>query len=522
MKAVTSLPRLTGEVEGVALSTEEARSLGEVRVQQRLSLPTLCEITFFDPPPALAERAPSLPGASLRLGLEDRPDALFSGQITSAASEHGPAGGLTLRLRGYDLLHRLRKRQPLRRHAHLSTAELLAEVVADLGLRVEASEPGPRWEALLQHRHSDFDLVAEVVERSGLYFTLRGDTLHLLTLEGSGTPVRLALGDNLLEARLEVSGEPACRTVDTLGWDPWLAKARRGDARSPRAGRQVEAQVAPDRVGGSGARTLTNEAVQSDEQAAALAQAELDRQAAGEVTLWGTAEGNPDLRPGTPVIVSGVAPALGGRYVLTAVTHTVDRRRGFQSEIDTTPPVPRARTGSTAFTVGTVTEVDDPEGLGRVRVSLPGLGDLESDWLEVLTPGAGPSKGLVSLPDVGDHVLVGLVGGDAAQGVVLGGLYGVEAPPDAGVAGGRVRRFTLVTADGQRIQMDDDAHRVRIQNSRGDRLELSPGHARLQNGRGSFVELAGDEVRVHAAGDLEIKAPGSVTIRGARIDFEQA
>jgi uncharacterized protein (DUF2345 family) len=70
--------------------------------------------------------------------------------------------------------------------------------------------------------------------------------------------------------------------------------------------------------------------------------------------------------------------------------------------------------------------------------------------------------------------------------------------------------------------MDDDAHRVRIQNSRGDRLELSPGHARLQNGRGSFVELAGDEVRVHAAGDLEIKAPGSVTIRGARIDFEQA
>ena len=523
MKALAHLPRLVAELDGAALSPEEARSLGEARVQQRLSLPALCELSFYDPPAALAERAPGLAGAGLRLGLEGRADALFVGEVTVSTVEHGPSVGLTVRLRAQDLLHRLRKRQPLRRHSHLSTAELIGEVVADLGLRVEASATGPRWEALLQHRQSDFDLVAELAERSGLYFTLRGDTVVLLTLEGTGTPVPLALGDGLIEARLEVSAEPACRAVDALGWDPWLASPRRGEAHSPRSGRQVQATVEPQRVGGNGARAITNEALQSDDQAAALAQAELDRRAAGEATLSGTAEGNPDLRPGTPIDVAGVVGALRGRYVLTAVTHTIERQRGYLCEIDTSPPLPRARPSVSAFTVGVVTAVDDPDGLGRVRVSLPALGDLESDWLQVVTPAAGPGKGLISLPEVDDRVLVGLAGPQAAQGVVVGGLYGTETPPDTGVEGGRVRRFTLVTPGGQRVQLDDGAERVRVENCHGDRLELSPGRARLQASDGSFLELAGKGLRLHAATDMEIEAPGkTVTIRGARIDFERA
>jgi uncharacterized protein involved in type VI secretion and phage assembly len=523
MKALTPLQRLVAELDGAPLSGDEARALGEVRVQQRLSLPALCELSFENPPVAFAERAHALPGAGLRLGVEGRPQGLFAGEITAATLEYGPAGALTVRVRAYDRLHRLRKRQPLRRHAQLSAAALVQEVVADLGLRVEAEQPGPRRDAVLQHRHSDFELIAEGAERAGLYFTLRGDTLHLLTLEGIGSPVPIRLGDNLLEARFEVNGERACRAVDVLGWDPWAAEPRRGGAREPRAGRRTEAEVAPERLGGTGALVLTNQALQSEEQAEALAQAELDRRSAGEVTLQGTLEGDPDLRPGTPVVVAGVATALAGRYVLTAVTHRVDREHGFLSDVETAPPVPRACPVGNHATVGVVTEVADPEGLGRVRVSLPGLGDLESDWLEVVSPAAGPGKGLVALPDAGDRVLVAFVGNDPAQGVVLGGLYGVTPPPDPGVDGGRVRRFTLVTSGGQGIRLDDGAERVRVENHQGRCLELSPGRARLQDGRGSFVELGGEEVGLHAATDLVIEAPGrAITLRAARIDFEQA
>ena len=63
---------------------------------------------------------------------------------------------------------------------------------------------------------------------------------------------------------------------------------------------------------------------------------------------------------------------------------------------------------------GVVKSVDDPDQLGRVQVTLPTLGDIESAWMEVLSVGAGSGKGLVALPDVDDSVLVLLIHGDPA------------------------------------------------------------------------------------------------------------
>ena len=110
------------------------------------------------------------------------------------------------------------------------------------------------------------------------------------------------------------------------------------------------------------------------------------------------------------------------------------------------------------------------------------------------------------LPDVGDHVLLLFAHEDPGEGVVLGGLYGMPGPPDSGVEGSSVRRYTLLTPGGQRVCLDDARHVIRVEDSSGSYLNLSP-----------------NKVTVHAAADLDIEAPGrSVTIRGENIDFERA
>ena len=49
----------------------------------------------------------------------------------------------------------------------------------------------------------------------------------------------------------------------------------------------------------------------------------------------------------------------------------------------------------------------DPENLGRVKVKYPYFPDApESYWVRVITPMAGRERGWVSLPEVGDEVLV--------------------------------------------------------------------------------------------------------------------
>jgi phage protein D/phage baseplate assembly protein gpV len=505
MNFVHSLPEVLVEAEGAALATDISQSLGEVRIQKRLSLPTLCELTFVDPPASLASAVWLTPGTALRVMIAGQPEPLFVGQVTAVEHCYEPAHGRAIRVRGYDLLHRLRKRQSVRAHVQVTTRDLAQELAADLGLVVKAAEPGPLWPRLIQHRQSDLELLQEVAERCGLYLALRGNVLHLLTLQGIGEIVPLALGESLLQARIEINADTVCQSVAAAGWDSSRIETHEGQASRARVGRAVAAGITPARVGGSERRELVDEAAPGSDHATGLAQAELDSRVAREVTLWGIAEGDPRLQPGTPVEVTGVADTVAGRYVLSAVTHTIDARKGFISEISSSPPAQRPRSRSSAATPGVVTQIDDPEKLGRVRVSLPTYGNVETDWMGVLSAGAGAGKGFMTLPDIGDHVLVLFAHEDPGQGVVLGGLYGVEEPPDVGIDGGVVRRYTLLTPGGQRIQLDDGQQTIRLENSRGSYCELSP-----------------QKVHIHAAADLEIEAPGQrVVIRGKNIDFER-
>jgi phage baseplate assembly protein gpV len=211
------------------------------------------------------------------------------------------------------------------------------------------------------------------------------------------------------------------------------------------------------------------------------------------------ADGDPRLRPGARVSVRGVGETLAGQYVLTGVTHVLNQREGFLSELSTMPPPPRARQRGVLAAMGKVTRVDDPEGRGRVRIALPAYDDVETPWMGVLSAGAGAGKGMVMLPDVGDEVLALLSPDDPAQGVVLGGLYGLDVKDPA------VRQYTIVTPGGQRVLLDDENGRVRMENKSGSHVEMGP-----------------DAVRVHAGVDLTIEAPGRrVTIRGDAIDFER-
>ncbi|HEX5081825.1 MAG TPA: phage baseplate assembly protein V [Blastocatellia bacterium] len=506
MRQITNLPRVNVEIESRPITKIESQALGEVQVRQRLSAPAQCELVFFDPPEHFDSASAMTPGAPLRVIANDQ--ELFTGQITAVEYVHGPEAGRELRVRAYDPLHRLGKRQPVRAHVQFTLAGLAREMAGAVGLRVEAGTDSPEWKRVIQHRQSDLELLVEIAERCGLYFAARGTVLHIFSMEGFGHPVPLALGDSLFEARIEINGAGACRTVSTKGWDPWHTEVRSGQAGRARIGRQVRAEAAPNSMGGNSERTLTDVAAQDDRQAEAFAQAELDLRAAREVTLWGVAEGDSRLRPGATVNVQGVAASLAGQYVLTAVNHTIDSRRGFISEISTAPPAPRghprAAFAGALSALGVVTRIDDPEKLGRVKVSLPAFGDVETDWMEVLSAAAGKGKGLVMIPDVGDRVLMLCAGGDPAQGVVLGGLFGPKGLPEDVIDGGDVRRFTMLSPGGQLVRLDDSDRSVRLENSDG-----------------SFVELLPKKVRLHAATDLEIEAPGNaIVIRGAKVDFQ--
>lgn len=492
MKQIEALPRI--RVDGIELP--EVLRLSEVRVTQSLDAPAQCELTW-----RLGELAHDTlesitlaPGATLNLMVEGQPGTLFAGEITSVEHGHEPSGGFSLRVRAYDALVQLQRRQTLNTHVEVTTAELARTLAGEAGLSTTARVNGPLWPRVVPRFDHDLALLRDYCRRSGMHFTLREAEISLFPADhGEDVPTELTLGDSLFEARLERNHVQPVTSVRVHGWDPHT-----GDARQARAGSSSSTE-----------RTLLGQTAESEAEADALAGAAQHRYQAMAQTFWGIADGNARLAPGCRVRLRGVA-GHGGPYRLTTVVHSIDPASGYICELNSRPepPTPNATTPVPGLILGEVCGVDDPEGLGRVQVNLHSYNEAVSTWLLVLQSGAGADKGLVALPEVGDQVLVGLPDGDPSRGVVLGGVYTSGGPPrDPRSARdtSEHRPYTLTTRGGQRVELND-----------------ADGSIRVGNAAGSYLAITPDGITLHALGDLTVQAPGHrLTLGSHEIDMEQ-
>jgi len=127
--------------------------------------------------------------------------------------------------------------------------------------------------------------------------------------------------------------------------------------------------------------------------------------------------------------------------------------------------------------VALVTNVDDPDARGRVKVAYPWLGDeVESPWARVVAAGAGADRGLVCRPEVDDAVLVCFEHGDPRRPFVLGGLWtGDDAVPEERGTDADNDVRLIKSRSGHTILLDDKdgEERVVVQDKHGNRIELS-------------------------------------------------
>ncbi|MFP3907282.1 MAG: phage baseplate assembly protein V [Acidimicrobiales bacterium] len=509
MKSASPLPGVEITVDGSPLNRSQLASLASVRVARVLSLPAQCEVAFAADgllgvaASDLAQRAAI--GGRLEVQVEGEPRPLFTGDITAHERDHAPDGSAELRVRAYDELHRLRKRQRVMVRDGVTLGQVASELAGDAGVSCEVDHVASRWPVLVQHAGSDLDLVTTIASDAGVYLVVDEGVLRSTDLGGFGPSVELELRRQLLSARFETTADPACRTVSATGWDPVTAMALDGRATTDRTARGATALAEPSAVGADGARFIAGRHGPTGDHLEAIAQGELDRRIARETTLVGVASGDAELVPGRRVRVTGVDQPAAGDYVLTRTTHTIDGA-GYLVELSTSPPDQSERARGSEVTMGVVESADDPESRGRVRVTLPAYGGIELDWRPVMSPGAGPGKGLVALPDRGDRVLLLMPGGDPAAAVVVGGLHGGDGPADTGVVDGSVRRWSFATPGGQRVILDDERSQLVLANSDG-----------------SSVVLAPDQVTLHASTDMVIEAPGhTITLRADRVDLRRA
>lgn len=167
-----------------------------------------------------------------------------------------------------------------------------------------------------------------------------------------------------------------------------------------------------------------------------------------------------------------------------------------------------------------VTDIADPNGQGRVKVSLPwspdtGSGRYEA-WARLATLMGGNNRGSWFIPDVNDEVLVCFEHGDPRRPFVIGGLWnGSDAPPESMDSAGRNYKKVLRSRNGVKITMDDTDGRESI-------LIETPGgqKATLQDGPGviEIADSSGNSVKMEAAG-ITVTSSAKVTVNASTVEI---
>jgi uncharacterized protein involved in type VI secretion and phage assembly len=178
--------------------------------------------------------------------------------------------------------------------------------------------------------------------------------------------------------------------------------------------------------------------------------------------------------------------------------------------------------GAKIFGVETaiVTNVKDPDTLGRVKVCFPRLpGKPESDWVRVAQPSAGPDRGFYWLPHVNDEVLIAFERGESHRPYVLGSLWnGKDKPMKAAYADENTTAM-IQTKSGHQIIFDDDSkngERIVIADKSGKRaitfdvknkkflIEASEGDVEVRAAKKIVFDCEDLEVKTSKTGKIDI------------------
>lgn len=536
------------QLDGAALDASVARQLVSAVVVDRLAAPDMVALSFSDPDLDVLSRGGLSIGKALKVlaaGPYDNGDQeLINAEITGIETECDLSGTRVV-VRGYDKSHRLASGRKTATYQGMSYSDIVKQVAGNAGFSVDADATSGTLDHVLQANQSDLDFLYAIAAIAGFDLRVSGDNLLFKEPVASSTapaggdpeaqdPVQLVFGANLLEFRGRMSAVAQVSEVQVRGWDPKEKKEISGTATpsASHAPQDVTPASLAEKVGG-GEMVVVNHAVTDQETANRLAKARAEQVGSAAFEAMALTLGDPALKAGTAVSVTGVDPALCGQWVISGSRHEYNLRVGYRTTLDFAGRQDRSimglvtQGGGTSggaadripgAVIATVDDIDDPVAQGRVRVQYPWMGpDAVSFWARLAAPGAGKDSGVAWLPQVGDEVLVIFEQGDRDRPIVVAGLWnGTDTFPQSAISGidsGKVKGCGFISRSGHRIVFfeKDYDNKIEIASS-DDKLKIV-----MDGGSGAIKIEANGDISIKAGGAMNLEASGNMTIKGSTV-----
>jgi len=378
---------------------------------------------------------------------------IFKGEIV-AADVVNSTSAARLSFRAYDLAHRLQRNRRSLTFQDQTTSDIVKKVLQAAGIQpgtIDATTTVHKF--MQQSMETDLDFLKRLAAMDNCEVGVADGKGYLaLRRNGTGATPVFKWRENAISFKPRTTAAQQHESVTVQSYDPQTKETFAATVTEPTAIAPVAADARKAGKGfGSSDLLIADRVVGSAAEAKQLAQSTLDSLAGGSFEAEGEMKGDPAVKAGGKLKIEGFKAPYDGEYILTAVSHIYGAGT-YRTKFSISGRHPRTMTdvlrskpdrewGANGLVIGLVTNIDDPEKQGRVRVKYPALGErMESTWARVSTPGAGKDRGMMFLPEVGDEVVVAFEHGDTRRPVVLGALYNAKDTPSAKMLEGGPRR----------------------------------------------------------------------------------
>ena len=402
------------------------------------------------------------------------------------------------------------------------TAQTLSSVASTVagrsGLSVQVNSSSSKPLNYVQYGETDFSFLNRIVDDYGAWMRPKDHGLEVFDSFQAGASIEWRDHDGLTAFRLRGKLAPPSfsgahydhhamqsNSFEQVSKPPqYYDAAARLTGAVQKASQQLPSGFEPQR-----ARAMTLSDYQEQ------LQAESERALGGAVTGMGQSR-KQGLMAGNTIAIEGVIDG-NGTYGLVKVVHHWTPR-GYRNDFVCTPwknyrnPQPPATHTWSGVVPARVVDHNDPKKMGRIKVQFFWQADGSTHWARATSPHAGPGRGFMFMPEVGDEVAVAFEDGDPERPVILGSLWnGVQlAPrdgffsPDADIPENNVKR--IATKSGNRMQLIDVPGQETV-------VLASPNHSTLtltEKSTGTGRSL----ITLQTDGDIVLAAPkGRVHIK---------
>lgn len=535
------IPQFSIKLNGSDAPTELMEKLQKVVVETDFLLPAMCTIRLLDQELVWIDSDQLAVGTELIVEAQEQGQSngekIFDGEITAVEPELNPATPI-LQIRAYDRGHRLHRGRRQTTFINTTDSDIANQLGGNAGLSVEAGSTSEVFDHVWQNNQTDWELLQERARRIGYTCSVKESKLIFKEPEAQNE-VALEWGTTLSSFRPRLSTSGQVEKVVVKGWDPSqkapIVEQATNGRRQPQIGEsRPGGRVAASAFGSAGDMVVVDRPIHSANEAKAMAQSIADELSGNFVRAEGEALGDPKLIAGCKVNVSAVGNKFSGKYFVTRAIHTYTPSGRYVVNFSVTGQRPLSvgpmlasqgnlrDSSMPGVAVGIVTNNDDADKLGRIKVKYPWMDDkIDSFWARLAAPGAGVNRGFYFLPEVNDEVLLAFEHNDINYPYIIGYLWnGQDKPPKGTIdnvlgSDGKVNQRVLCSRTGHLFVLDDSQGKegITIKTQAGHHLFIddSKGNEAIniidKSGKNKIIiETNPNKITIMADVDIDIKA----------------